>query len=282
MNTPWEYYDYCLDAYSPISPVQGKLSSNVLLENSFTNSPHEKTLQLLVECIRERIGLWNTVWGVKLQNKALHWELYFYNHGQKEPHNRVSNVLKIFRSLFEVPAFVEIDVEKQPYFMFSVDLSDRSLRTRRIEHVHLYTQGRLGTDQANSYYWGVDGLHFENHCEFFRQPKERRELLHKIKNSVFLVHDPFSFLRHDLVKFLMPCYQVCISQKTDKDGLYFSRVKIQQLLYFLDYFAYPKHIVDFVRSHSAELDHLLYDVAFDITLGPKGFKFGKSSYYGVF
>ena len=232
--------------------------------------------------IRDQISPWNTVWGAKLENGALHWELYFYNHGIKESHRTVTSLLKVLRAYFEVPAFIDIDVENQPYFMFSVDFSDRIFKSNKIDHVNLYIQGRLGTSQANSYYWGEGGTRFENHFEFFRQPKERRQMIHKIKDSIFLVKGPISFLKLDLVRHLMPCYQICVGQKSNKDGIYFSRINVHQLLYFLEYFSYPDHIVGFVKSHSERLDHLLYDVAFDLTFGPKGFAFGKSSYYGVF
>jgi hypothetical protein len=80
----------------------------------------------------------------------------------------------------------------------------------------------------------------------------------------------------------MPCQVLFIAYKKNKDGIYFSRVKVDQLLCFLEYFSYPGYIVNFIRTHKEQLDHLLYDVAFDCAIGPKGLIFGKSSYYGVF
>lgn len=282
MKKPWKYYDYCLERYSPVSSQQGKLSSDVLLKNSLEASAYQKDYLLLMREIRRQVGPWQTVWGAKLENGVLHWELYFYNHGIKEPRKTVTSLLKILRKRFFVPVFADIGIESQPYFMFSIDLNDGILKSKKLDHVNIYIQGRLGTSQANSYYWGVNGLHFENHFEFFRQPQERRQMLHKIKDSIFLVKDCAWFFKLDLIRYLMPCYQICVAQKSNKDGIYFSRVNVQQLLYFLEYFSYPAQVIGFVRNHSGQLDHMLYDVAFDLTRGPEGFMFGKSSYYGVF
>jgi hypothetical protein len=222
------------------------------------------------------------VWGVKLENSTLTWELYFYNQRVMDPRMTVEGLLKLLHSYFKIPAFVEIGIERQPYRMFSIDLSDDIFRSKQINNVHLYMQGRPGIYEGNSYYWGYDGMHFENHIEFFRMPQEVGQFIRKIKHSVFLTKDSVSFLKHDLIRELMPCHRICFAHKRNKDCIYFSRVNVDQLLYFLEHFSYPNHMADFIRSHKEKLDHLLYDVAVECTLGTKGFVFCKSSYYGVF
>ena len=278
----WKYYDYCHNSYTPIISPRGKLSSEVLLENSFLPSVHQKTFLSIIKKIRDAIGPWNTVCGVKLDRSTITWELYFYNNRRMDPRKTVTNIVKILRSYFEIPVFKNAGIETQPYFMFSVDLSDGIFRSKQIDSVHLYMEGRSGVSQGNSYYWGYDGMCFENHYDFYLMPQEAKQFIYKIKQSAILAKDSVSFLKHGLVRQLMLCHKICVAHKKDKDGIYFSRVNIGQLLCFLEYFSYPNHIVDFIRTHQEKLDHLLYDVAFDCTLGPKGFVFGKSSYYSIF
>lgn len=282
MKKIWKYYDYCHKPYMPVTSPRGRLSSDVLLQNSLLQSPCRKPFELIIKKIRDAIGPWNTVWGVKLDRNTVIWELYFYNRRIKDPRMTIASVLKVLRSHFKIPAFVDIDIESQPYFMFSVDLSDDIFRSQQIDGVHLYTGGRSGIFQGNSYYWGYDGMLFENHYDFFHMPREMAQFIDKVKQSVFLAKDNVSFLAHDLVRQLMPCHTICVAHKKNKDGIYFSRVNVDQLLYFLENFSYPAHITDFCRSHKEKLDHLLYDVAFDCTLGPKGPIFSKSSYYSIF
>ena len=282
MKKSWEYYDYCHNSYVPVISPHGKLSSNVLLENSLMQSVNQKFFLSIIKRIKTAVGPWNTVWGIKLDGKNIEWELYFYNYGRKDPRLTATRILKVLRSFFKIPVFADIGIESQPYFTFSVDLPEGVLKTKQMGGVHLYTEGRDQVSQGNSYYWGSEGLSFENHYDFFRMPQEARLFVHKVKQSIFLAKDSTAFLKHDLVKRLCPCHKICVAHKKNKEGLYFSRVNVGQLLYFLEFFAYPQPIVNFVKTNEKRLDHLLYDVAFDCTLGPQGIVFGKSSYYNVF
>lgn len=282
MKKTQTYYDYCLELYEPIADVEGKFSSDALLENSLEKNDYQKEYLSLTQKVRNQVGLWNTVWGTKLESGTLYWELYFYNHGTKEPQNTVTSLLDVFRAYFEVDEFLDIDVENQPYFMFSIDLNDEIFKSKRINGVNLYMQGRKGIFQGNSYYWGREGVQFENHYDFYLARKEAEQFIDKLKQSVVFGKHTVSFLKNELVRKLLPCHRICVANKKNSDGVYFSRVNVYQLIPFLEYFSYPAHIVNFVRSNAERLDHLLYDVAFDVTFGPKGFAFGKSSYYGVF
>ena len=282
MKGPWEYYDYGYDPYIPITSGRKKFSSDVLLRNSLLQSVYQKSFLSIVKEIRDAIGPWKTVWGVKLDGSIVTWELYFYSYRNKDWRRTLTSLSRVLRLYFKIPAFVEMSLECQPYFMFSVDLSDDIFRSKKIDSVHLYMYGRLGMPQGNSYFCDHEGMHFENHYNFFRMPQEIRQFIHQVKYSVVLGQDSVSFLKHGLVRQLMPCYRICVAHKKDKEGIYFSRVNVVQLLYFLEHFSYPGHIVDFIRYHKEKLGHLLYDVAFDCTLGPQGPIFGKSSYYGVF
>lgn len=282
MKKLWKYYDYGFDPYDPIAPVQGKLSSEDLLYNSLQASAYQKTFLLLVRRIKDAIGSWKTVWGVKLGRFNVTWEFYFYNHRDWDSRRTVECLLKVFRSCFKMSEFVDIGIEHQPYFMFSVDLSDKVFESNRIDGIHLYTQGRKGIFQGNSYYWGHRGIELENHYDFYLVREETNQFIDKLKQSVVFGKYVDAFLQHELVRQLLPCYRICVANKRKTDAIYFSRVNVSQLIFFLEYFSYPGHIIDFVVSREKKLNHLLYDVAFDCIFSSRGPVFCKSSYYGIF
>jgi hypothetical protein len=194
----------------------------------------------------------------------------------------VTNILKVLSPYFKIPAFMTSRIDAQPYFVFSIDFNDDVFRARSIGSVHLYIQENREVHQGNSCHWGHDGMYGENGYVFFQIPQEKKQFINEVKHSSIWGPESEFFLKHEVVRHLMPCYKICVAHKKGKDGIYFSRVNVDQLLYFLKYFSYPDHIVDFVGSHKGKLDHLLYAVAFDCSLGSKGLEFGKSSYYGVF
>ena len=282
MKKQWEYYDYRHFPYKPPISTRGKLSSDIILSNSLLPSIYKGPFSQIKDKIRDAIGPWNTVWGVKLDRGAVTWELYFYSHGVMDSPSTLASLLKALRSYFKIPTTVRTGIECQPYVMFSIDLSDGIFKSRQIKNFHFYIEGKPGISHGNSYYWGLDGMYFENYYHFYRVPQEMVRFIDQVKHSKVLGKAYLPFLKHDLVKKLMTCYSICVAQKKNKDGVYFSRVNIAQLLFFLEYFSYPSYILNFIKSHKKELDHLLYDVAFDCTLGPKGLEFGKSSYYGIF
>ncbi len=282
MKKNWEYYDYCHNPYVPIKPVKGKLSSDLIFQNSLLHSTYQKDFLNVSKRLQDSLGPWNTVWGVKWDNRHLTWELYFYNNGRKDPRKKVEHVLKTLRSHFKIPEFADISIENQPYLMFSIDLSDAILKSRQIKNVHLYMEGRSGISQGTSYCWGQDGIVFENYYDFYLMPQEAKPFIYKIKQGVFFAKDRVALLKHVLIRKLMSCHKICVAHKKNTDGIYFSRVNVDQLLYFLEFFAYPSHILDFMKSNKVKFNHLLYDVAFDCALGPQGPVFSKSSYYNVF
>lgn len=282
MKKNWRFYDYCHEAYVPLCDCRGKLSSEQLLYNSFLHDPHEKFLRDIVHRIKKGIGAWNTVWGVKCEEGTISWEFYFYNYDRKDPRITITNIFKIIHPKLKLPDLAGSDIERQPYFMFSLDLHRLMLEKRYIESVHLYSGGRQGVFQGNSCLWDGRSYAGENHYDFYRMPAEKEDLIQKIGRSFHLAAHRRVFLQHNLVRSLMNCGVICIAHKRHDDGIYFSRVSIEQLLCFLTSFRYPAHILKYFISQKERLNHMLYDVAFNYTSTPEGVVFKKSSYYGVF
>jgi hypothetical protein len=81
---------------------------------------------------------------------------------------------------------------------------------------------------------------------------------------------------------LRECQIIVVSNKQHRDGLYFSRISVDQLLVFLERMRYPEEQVRFVTENRGKLDHLLYDVGFDYCVENGSLKIVKSAWYGVF
>ena len=282
MKVPWKYYDYCHNPYLPIASTKGKFSPNALLNNSLLESSFSEQFILFIKVIIKAIGPWNTVWGVKLNRGVLTWELYFYNHQSKDSLKKVTSLLKVFSACFKVPDFRKINLERMPYFMWSVDIDQNILKSRQMQGLHIYIPGRSDACQGNSYFCNDTGFVLENHYDFFRLPRETYKFIDRVKHSIVLGSESSLFMKNDLVKRLMLCHEICFANKRTQEGVYFSRINVDQLIYFLEWFAYPSFIVDFIKANKHRLNHLLYDVAFDCTIVSGKIKFGKSSYYGVF
>jgi hypothetical protein len=72
-----------------------------------------------------------------------------------------------------------------------------------------------------------------------------------------------------------------VANKKHHDGVYFSRIRIDQLIWFVERLGYPQAIRDFLRQHRARLDHMLYDVGIDYRMVDGRLEIVKSAYYGV-
>jgi hypothetical protein len=75
---------------------------------------------------------------------------------------------------------------------------------------------------------------------------------------------------------------IVVANKQNNDGVYFSRINVDQLVFFLKRLGYPDEMCQFVEAHRSELDHLLYDVGFDYRMEGDVMVILKSGYYGVF
>lgn len=281
MESRWKYYDYCHEKYLPVSSCRNKFSPEALLFHSFVECVSGKALASCVRDVRKAAGRWKTVWGVKHENGSLSWELYFYNHGLRSPRNTVAGLFAKAGFRFKPSGPLTRLVDNFPYFMFSLDLDGDTAGKRDVPGVHVYTEGRPGVRQGDSYYLSREGIVLENHYDFYRLPLDMGLLARRLRGSVLCCLDQGGILTGPLVRRLMACGTVCIANKRNAQGMYFSRVNIDQLLLFLEFFSYPGYLTDYVRTFRKKLDHMLYDVAFDGVFTPKGAVFGKSSFYGV-
>jgi len=272
--------NYCLWEYSPAHPADDKFRSINLLYQSFDHAGIDARAFDIVDAIRDGIGPFRTVFGVKLLPDRLAWEFYFYDYGRRNRAVSISRVLAAIRPL--APCALKIS-ESLPYFMFSLDLDAELAAGRRdIDVVHMYV-GNPGSTVSSgiAYAMRAGGATLENFYFFFDAATQLDAAAAKICSSANF-DDTRIPVDAVLVPDLRNCKTICVANKQTHDCVYFSGVDARQLLLFLGRLAYPEPIVSFVRHNLANLDHLLFDVGFDYRMDGDGITVLKSGYYGVF
>lgn len=274
------YFDYCLWEYSPVADPQHKLRSINLLHQSFASAGMDARAYALVQAVRAGIGHGNTVWGVKQQAGVLSWELYFYDYGRRQRARSITRLLEIIRPF--IPCDIRVN-EARDYFMFSVDINSALLSaTQSLQELQMYI-GNVGSSVSSGICYTVtpQTITMKNFYFFFDARTESRQIVDKVISSAYL-----DVSRFDVDSVLWPelrrCKTIVVANKRDHDGIYFSRITLEQLLVFLRRLDYPQSTVDFVEGHREQLNHLLYDVGFDYRMEDGVLRILKSAYYGVF
>jgi len=282
LTTPEDlYFDYCLWEYAPAARCENKLRSSSLLFHSFDVAGVQGRVFDLVRAIRRGFGLFHTVWGLKkLRDGATAWEFYFYDYRRRERERSITKLLDIIRPF--APCGV-IPNENHPYFMFSIDIDDRLIAgTKGLDEVHMYI-GNPGSSVSSGICYSLTerGKRLENLYFFFDAKREWEDILAKTACSAHIDSTRIPFDRI-LRPELRECRVIVAANKQAGDSVYFSRIRVDQFLFFLKEMSYPPELVSFVEENRPRLDHLLYDVGFDYTMDGEDLIILKSGYYGTF
>lgn len=274
------FYDFCLWEYTPLTPPDGKLHSSTLLFHSFDVTGMGGRVFDLIQAIRDGIGVSRTVWGVKKIGDEIRWELYFYDYRRRQRERSVSRLLEVIRPLVPCDLTVSDDLH---YFMFSIDLDHRLVAGQKpLDEIHLYI-GNPGSAVSSGICYSLThrGTRLENFYFFFNAAKQQKEIASKAMTSVHL-----DATRIGLDQIFWPetrqCEVIVVANKQENDAVYFSRIDVDQLLFFLKKMAYPNEIVLFFETQRHQLDHLRFDAGFDYRMQGKDLKILKSGYYGIF
>ena len=272
--------NYCLWEYSRATPSADKFRSVNLLFQSFDHAALDPRAFDIVEAIRDSIGPFRTVFGVKLLADRLAWEFYFYDYKRRQREVSITQVLEAIRPLVRCPVHA---TESLPYFMFSLDIDAELAAGRRdMDVVHMYV-GNPGSAVSSgiAYALRAGGTTLENFYFFFDAASQLDDASGKICSSAYVDETRMS-VDEILVPELRRCQTICVANKQTHDCVYFSGIDVEQLLFFLQRLKFPPAIVSFVQQNRANLDHLLFDVGFDYRTEAGKLKVLKSGYYGVF
>ena len=275
-----KFYDYCLWEYKPATPISGKFRSVNLLLDSFEYAGVDERWYAFLSAIRKSIGHFRTVFGVKYFQNRLFWEFYFYDYRKKNRQRSMSRIIEALRLFTSCP--VQPD-EHIPYFMFSIDVDDRLISGQRaLDEIHMYME-HPGSRYASGICYSLteEKTILENFYFFFNAATQMKDVVQKLSCSAYF--DPEKV---DLKQILWPemrgCRVIVTANKQENDSVYFSRVTIEQFIFFLKKMEYPRAMYSFVKKNRNRLDHLLYDVSFDYTVQDGHLEIIKSGYYGFF
>lgn len=274
------FFDYCLWEYKPVVPFENKFRSVNLLFHSFgVMGVHERVFEL-VQTIREGLGATRTVWGVQQSGEDISWEFYFYDYRRKERKRSITKLLNIVRPF--APCEIKAN-ENLHYFMFSIDIdNDLISGAGNLEEVHMYI-GNPGSMVSSGICYALTnkGTRLENFYFFFDAKKHLDDIIAKIACSSFIDTTEVGIDRI-LWPELRDCKVIVVANKPKCDCIYFSRVNIDQFIFFLKRMNYRKEMILFVEENRPRLAHLLYDVAFDYRMEGQELMILKSAYHGFF
>lgn len=274
------FVDYCLWDYAPLAPVAGKFRSFNLLLHSFAVARADHRLVDMCRDIRHAIGMSNSVWGVKHSQGQLSWELYFYDY------RRLQRQVSIPRIIEVISPYARCDLhfaEQRPYFMFSIDLDDGLVTGRNVlQEINVYL-GNPGSNVSSGLCYSLtrEGVRFTNLYYFYNARTDMEDIAGKVACSAYL-DLPGLDLKQILWPELCDCEVIVVANKQGRDGVYFSRVKVGQLIFFLERMGYPEELLAFIRGNRHRLDHLFFDVGFDYRMNDGRIEIVKSAYYGFF
>lgn len=272
--------NYCLWPYEPPAPAEDKYRGINLLYHSFEHAGIDPGAFRFVEALRDGIGPFRTVFGVKLLGDRLGWEFYFYDYARRD---RAVSITRVLDALRPVAPCAIVPAETLPYFMFSLDLDNDVARgVRPLDVLHMYI-GNPGSAVSSGIAYSVteSETRLDNFYFFFDAQAQLQDVAKKVCSSPFFDETRLP-LDHVLVPALRHCKTICVANKQTHDCIYFSGVTVDQLLWFLDSLSYPAPITAFVRANRERFDHLLFDVGFDYRIEGNTLKILKSGYYGVF
>lgn len=274
------FLDFCMWPYRPPSPYHAKLRSVNLLLHAFAFANAGERAFRIVQAVRDGIGPFRTVWGVKQSGGRIAWELYFYDYERREREISVAKLLSVLEPMVRCDLRIN---EKTNYFMFSIDVdADLFAGSRKIEEIHLYL-GNPGSSVSSGICYSLTerGAHLENFYFFFDARRDHDDIRAKVACSAHLDSTVIGIERI-LWPELKGCRIIVVANKQRHDSVYFSGIDVAQLVFFLKKMAYPEPLVAFVEDNQSRLDHLLYDVGFDYRMEGRELIVSKSAYYGVF
>jgi hypothetical protein len=274
------FFDFCLWEYKPVIPYENKFRSANLLFHSFKAMGVDKRVFDIVEAIRQGFGVSQTVYGIKRLGEKIAWEFYFYDYRRRERGRSIARLLDI------INPFVRCEIkpnENYFYFMFSIDITgDLISGSKDLEEIHMYV-GNPGSTVSSGICYSVrkDTTKLENFYFFFDAKRQWDEILGKTACSAYLDTTKIS-LDQILWPELRECNVIVVANKQGNDAVYFSRISVDQLIFFLRKMNYPEELISFALTNKDKLDHLQFDVGYDYKMDGNELVILKSGYYGFF
>lgn len=274
------FVDFCLWDYEPLAPVAGRWRSETILLQSFALAGVLEEGRALIGLIRDAVGPFKSVWGIKEFDGRMSWELYFYDYDRLDRRRAIHTVLDAIAprhtSNLRLP-------EDRPYFMFSLSFAAEDLKTAAPLHeVDVYI-GNPGSTVSSGicYLLTKTGMRLKNFYFFFDTETERPAAMRKLTTAAHFGEGqvwPAALAWPEM----MACKTVVVANKAENDALYFSRVTVDRLLWFLEKVDFPAPLRAEIAAHRERYAHLYFDTGYDFTFKLDKPQIVKSSFYGYF
>jgi hypothetical protein len=275
------YADFCLWPYAlATQPAPDAVQGVSLLFAAANIGNCVPEHQAMVAALRQGLGPFRTVYGVKWNGHALGCELYFYDYERIDrtvPFRRTASLLSPHVTVANV-----VD-ETVPYFMASVEIPmQRNEFPRALDAVDIYI-GNPGSSVSSGICYRADtnGSELKNFYFFFDRRRDWDEIVRKAATSAQVPLPRFD-IQAILPRWLTDCRIVVVANKRACDAVYFSGISIDQLIRFLAEFGYPPALVAYAKEARSRLAHLQFDVGFDYRIEPRGLRVLKSGFYNVY
>lgn len=271
------YFDYCLEPYAPRRPPAGKLRSENLLWHALRLAGVESAFEAPLRALQASLGRDMIVWGIKHDGARFFFELYIYDPQHEEPRARYAGLQETLAPWLRLTPSPSPAI---PTMMVSFDLDDAVAGSGVIEEANLYLTG-TPRHEGRSYAARGDTLELRNHYRFLEPKREVDQVLALLRSSAFIDYREPRTLAQVLIPELFACKRICVAKKRACDGLYFSGVDVDQLLFALRRFAWPSAFTTLVQNVVADLDHLYFDVGVDVAQPNGEITYPKTSIYGT-
>ena len=258
-------YDYCLLPYprQPATAATEWMSVN-LLRASWADHCVLDEGDHLLRRLRNGLGVGQVVWGIKHRHlhdnrdEAVSWELYFY----RRPHNPPEFDLPRIAGLFAPIAVLAALPPGLPWLMVSVEMDIYQLRGERPCHASVY----VPTTGLSYRAWPDQPPELENHYLFRDPRREMSDILAALTASTHLPRTPRA-LAQVLPPQLLACHHICVANKRRADAVYFSRLDVHQVDWFLRRHGWPERFLTAWQRQKPGLGHLVLDVGVDFRGG---------------
>jgi hypothetical protein len=267
-------HDFCLWPYEALCDTAGKRPYSDLLRASFAQSTRPQQLEALLTELQQELGEQATVWGVKWDGQSLSWELYFYDYARTGREVSIARLQAVLGSRWtEAPR-----VEHIPYFMFSIEVDGEG---RVAPGADVYV-GSPGSDVSAGLCYACvgDAITFKNFYHFFDGQRGLEPALEKLSNSM---HLPNRLPAVDELLWPMTrrCQTLVIANKRAGDGIYYSRVRADQLAWFASRMGFPASLRQWLDKELDAYSHMLFDLGVDFRQHEGRVDFYRGAFYGV-
>jgi len=270
--------DFCMWPYEPLAIVPDRLKSEALLWAATRLDPRGDYVMAAIAALKAELGPGRTIWGIKHREGQLSFELYFYDYARQQ---RQVSPERVFRALQPFTSTRLLLPASRPFFMFSFDVTPLGLAERQpVDEVSYYVGNPSGDVSSGlCYKLDADGARFANLYHFFHTATHRDAIAGKLAASIHL-DDAATQMRELLMPDRLGVVTV-VANKQSSDGLYYSRVRAQQMIDFLERYRFPGPLRDFARNSAGRLAHLYFDLGLDYVIVDGRPRVTKCAVYGL-